>query len=116
MSAVAPSESLLTLTEDAARQVRHLQEVEPQSAGKPLRVYVEKGGCSGLQYGLQFDERREGDRVAECHGVTVVVDAFSADFLRGTVVDYKDGLNDSGFKISNPNAKQSCGCGNSFGV
>jgi iron-sulfur cluster assembly accessory protein len=116
MSTVSTGESILTLTEAAARQVRHLQEVEPQNAGRPLRIYVEKGGCSGLQYGLQFDERREGDRIAEWHGVTVVVDSFSADYLRGTMVDFKDGLNDSGFKISNPNAKQNCGCGNSFGV
>lgn len=116
MSAASDIESPLTLTEAAAQQIRHLQEVEPQNAGKPLRIYVEKGGCSGLQYGLQFDERREGDRIAEWHGVTVVVDAFSADYLQGTVVDFKDGLNESGFKITNPNAKQSCGCGNSFGV
>jgi Fe-S cluster assembly iron-binding protein IscA len=102
MSTVSTGESILTLTEAAARQVRHLQEVEPQNAGRPLRIYVEK--------------RREGDRIAEWHGVTVVVDSFSADYLRGTMVDFKDGLNDSGFKISNPNAKQNCGCGNSFGV
>ncbi len=116
MTTTTPTETILTLTEDAANQVRHLLEVEPQNAGKTLRVYVEKGGCSGLQYSLQFDERREGDHCAEYFGVPVLVDAFSADYLRGTIVDYKDTLNDSGFKITNPNAKQSCGCGNSFGV
>jgi iron-sulfur cluster assembly accessory protein len=114
MSAVLQNEPILILTEDAARQVRHLQATEPEKAGKPLRIYVEKGGCSGLQYGLTFDESREGDIQAACHGVDVVVDAFSADYLRGTVVDFKDDLNDSGFKITNPNARQNCGCGRSF--
>ena len=67
-----------------------------------------------MQYGLQFDEQREGDTAAQCGGVTVLVDAYSADYLKGAVIDYKDDLNDSGFKIQNPNARQSCGCGNSF--
>lgn len=87
---------------------------KPENAGKHLRVYVEKGGCSGMQYGMTFDEQREGDNLAEMHGVTVLVDAFSANYLRGTVVDFSDALTDGGFKITNPNAKQSCGCGKSF--
>jgi len=87
---------------------------KPENAGKHLRVYVEKGGCSGMQYGMTFDERRDGDQLAAMHGVTVLVDAFSATYLRGTVVDFSDALTDGGFKITNPNAKQSCGCGKSF--
>ena len=87
---------------------------DASAAGKSLRVYVESGGCSGLQYGMVFDERRENDVLADFDGVSVAVDPFSANYLRGTVVDFKDTLNDGGFKISNPNARQSCGCGKSF--
>ena len=88
----------------------------PEAVGKALRVYVEQGGCSGMQYGLVFDETRDNDQVIDCAGVPVVVDAISADFLRGSVVNFSDDLNDSGFKIINPNAKVSCGCGKSFEV
>ncbi len=110
----ADSESIVTLTEDAANEVRSMQAKNEKDAGKPLRVYVESGGCSGMQYGMVFDEEREGDRVVQFFGVSVVVDEFSSQYLRGTVVDFKDTLNDGGFKISNPNAKESCGCGKSF--
>ena len=79
-----------------------------------MRFYVEQGGCSGMQYGMTFDEQRDGDRVSANDGVTILVDAISADFLRGTVVDFSDALTAGGFKISNPNAKESCGCGKSF--
>jgi iron-sulfur cluster assembly accessory protein len=85
-----------------------------EGGDKHLRVYVEKGGCSGLSYGLVFDERRDGDTISESAGLSVLVDAFSADFVRGTVVDFDDSLTGGGFKIRNPNARQSCGCGNSF--
>lgn len=105
---------IVDLTEAAALEVRQLLAKEPP--GRHLRLYVEKGGCSGLQYGLVFDERREGDWAAEVQGVPVVVDAFSAQFLRGTVVDYEDRLTGGGFKMRNPNARQACGCGQSFGV
>ncbi len=114
MNATTETEEIVILTEDAANEVRSMQAKNEADANKPLRVYVESGGCSGMQYGMVFDERRDGDVVREFHGVTVVVDAFSAEYLRGTVVDFKDTLNDGGFKISNPNAKESCGCGKSF--
>ena len=67
-----------------------------------------------MQYGMVFDEVRDGDLASEHDGVTVLVDAFSADYLRGTVVDFSEALTGGGFKITNPNAKQSCGCGKSF--
>ena len=102
------------MTEDAARQVGIGRSKEPKNADKTLRVFVEEGGCSGLQYGMVFDEKRADAHALEFFGETVLVDNFSADYLRGAVVDYHDGLNDAGFKIRNPNAKQSCGCGNSF--
>ena len=75
---------------------------------------MEQGGCSGMQYGMVFDEKREGDLTFEQHGIDVLIDSFSAQYLRGTVVDFSEALTGGGFKISNPNAKQSCGCGKSF--
>ena len=104
---------IVSLTESAASQVKSLLE-EPDNADKFLRIYVESGGCSGMQYGMVFDERRADDFVAEMHGVTVLVDQFSANHLQGTVVDYVDALTGGGFKISNPKARHSCGCGKSF--
>ena len=114
MSEATQTEPLLTVTEDAARQVGIVRAKEPENAVKTLRVFVEEGGCSGLQYGMVFDEKRDDDHALEFFGETVLVDDFSANYLRGAVVDYHDDLNDGGFKIKNPNAKQSCGCGNSF--
>ena len=114
MSSVTGTENIVTLTEDAATEVKSMQAKNENDAGKPLRVYVEGGGCSGMQYGMVFDEQREGDIVHDFYGVSVLVDEFSSQYLRGTVVDFKDTLNDGGFKISNPNAKESCGCGKSF--
>lgn len=114
MSTTATVESVLSLTESAAGQIQHLISQDPANTGKHLRVYVEEGGCSGLQYGMVFDELRADDHRVEMFGVTVLVDAFSADHLRGSIVDFQDTLNASGFKVINPNAKQSCGCGKSF--
>jgi len=114
MSEATQTELLLTVTEDAARQVGIVRSKEAENADKTLRVFVEEGGCSGLQYGMVFDEKRDDDHALEFFGETVLVDNFSADYLRGAIVDYHDSLNDAGFKIRNPNAKQSCGCGNSF--
>ena len=105
---------LVSLTESAAAQVKHLVATDPSNVGKTLRIYVEQGGCSGMQYGMTFDERRPDDSAAEFFGVPVLVDPFSAEFLRGTVVDYVDALTGGGFKIFNPKAQQSCGCGKSF--
>jgi iron-sulfur cluster assembly accessory protein len=104
---------VVSLTENAATHVRSLLE-QPDNSGKFLRVYVESGGCSGMQYSMVFDERRNDDVVSEGHGVSVLVDPFSADYLNGTVVDYVEALTGGGFKISNPKARHSCGCGKSF--
>lgn len=104
---------VLTVTENAASEIKSMQ-AAPDHQGKTLRVYVEKGGCSGMQYSMVFDERRPEDAVVEMHGVTVLVDAFSAKYLQGTVVDFSDALTGGGFKLNNPNARQSCGCGKSF--
>ena len=104
----------VSLTPSAADQVRSMQESQPENAGKPLRIYVEGGGCSGMQYGMVFDEPRDNDFAAEFHGVKIVVDSVSGDYLNGAVVDFSDAMTGGGFKISNPNAKSSCGCGKSF--
>ena len=114
MNTETATESVIEMTESAANEVKSLLEKEPANAGKFLRVYVEKGGCSGMQYGMTFDEKRDGDLVAEACGVSALIDPFSAEYLRGTVVDFSDALTGGGFKISNPKAKQSCGCGKSF--
>src|SRR5206468_3240166 len=112
MDVSTATEPIVTLTESAVGEVKSLLG-KPENAGKILRLYVEQGGCSGMQYSMVFDERRPDDLSAEMHGVSVLVDPFSADYLRGTVVDFSDSLTNGGFKISNPNARQSCGCGKS---
>ena len=114
MNTTIPTDSVVIVTESAASQILHLVTNEPENVGKHLRVYVEQGGCSGMQYSMTFDEKRPDDLITEMHGVSVLVDPFSAKFIRGSVVDFSDSLNAGGFKISNPNAKQSCGCGKSF--
>ena len=114
MAEIQTDVPVLSLTESAAAQVKHLLTDQPENAGKTLRIYVESGGCSGMQYGMVFDETRVDDLSATFHGVNVLVDPFSADYLRGTVVDYVDALTGGGFKIFNPKARQSCGCGKSF--
>lgn len=106
--------SLIKLTDRAAAEVRAMQEHQPEHAGKPLRLYVEQGGCSGMQYGMTFDEVRDGDVQAAFGDVSIVVDPDSAPFLNGTVVDFSDALTGGGFKIQNPQARSSCGCGRSF--
>jgi iron-sulfur cluster assembly accessory protein len=110
---IAAETPIITLTPGAVTEVRSLLAL-PENAGKHMRYYVEQGGCSGMQYGMVFDESRDGDVISEQEGVKVLVDPVSVDFLRGMVVDYSDALTGGGFKISNPNAKQSCGCGKSF--
>jgi iron-sulfur cluster assembly accessory protein len=114
MDTAIENDVVIRLTESAARQVQVLLVDEKENAGKTLRVFVEGGGCSGMQYGMVFDEKRDDDFSAEFFGVSVLVDPFSANYLRGSVVDFKDELNGGGFKITNPKARQSCGCGKSF--
>ncbi len=113
MTAATTIESVISLTGSAAQRLKSLQGL-PENAGKHLRVYVESGGCSGMQYGMVFDEPREGDLRNAADGVCVLVDPFSAGYVRGSVLDYSEALTGSGFKITNPQARQSCGCGKSF--
>jgi iron-sulfur cluster assembly accessory protein len=107
--------SLITVTEAAAAQIKRLLDSEGKAATHALRMKVVGGGCSGLQYQLSFDpNRKEHDSQIESAGVRVVVDEKSALYLVGTTLDYVDSLMESGFKIQNPNARNSCGCGQSF--
>ena len=107
----------LSLTEPAAAKIKELLAEEPDGEAMVLRVAIQGGGCSGFQYGLGFDAGpAEGDELIQMHGVTVVVDPYSAPYLQGATVDFLTGLQESGFKIDNPNAASSCGCGHSFQV
>ena len=107
-------QSLITLTENAAKEVKRL--VETQDASDvSLRLGVKGGGCSGLSYTLNFDnEKNDQDQVFEQFGVRVVVDPKSLIYLEGTTLDFISGLEGTGFKFVNPNASKSCGCGSSF--
>jgi iron-sulfur cluster assembly protein len=108
---------LITLTETAAAKIKELQAEEPSADTAVLRVAVQGGGCSGFEYALGFDRAaQEGDLEFELHGVQVVVDPFSAPYLQGSTIDFLNGLQESGFKIENPNVSASCGCGHSFQV
>jgi iron-sulfur cluster assembly protein len=108
---------LVSLTESAAVKIKELMAEEPEGEISVLRLAIQGGGCSGFQYGLGFDRGpQDGDEELTMHGVTVVVDPFSAPYLRGAEIDYVDTIQASGFAINNPNAVSSCGCGHSFQV
>jgi len=113
MDANVSTEPVVRVSEGAAEEVKNLQ-TQPENSGKHLRLYVEQGGCSGMQYAMVFDEKRPDDAITETHGISVLVDPFSVQYLRGSAVDFSDSLTGGGFKISNPNARHSCGCGKSF--
>ena len=108
---------VVSLTESAAAKIKQLMAEEPAGEAEVLRVAIQGGGCSGFQYGLGFDRgSMEGDVELQQHGVTVVVDPFSAPYLKGAQIDFIDSIHEAGFKIDNPNAVASCGCGHSFTV
>lgn len=109
--------ALISVTEAASEQIKRLLDTEDKTQTHALRMKVVGGGCSGLQYQLAFDDQeKEGDTQITSGGVRVVVDEKSALYLMGTTLDYVDSLMESGFKIENPNAKTTCGCGQSFGA
>ena len=106
---------MVTLTDKAAAEIKAIME---QNAGQyhGLRVFVAGGGCSGLSYGMQIEENAATaeDQVFESAGVKVIIDGMSLEYLKGATIDFEDALQGGGFKINNPNAVRSCGCGNSF--
>ena len=105
----------LNITDPAAKRIKELVAAESKE-GQGLRLKIVGGGCSGLQYKLDLDTERAGDRVIEKEGAKVLVDMKSLLYLNGTELDYREGLMESGFVFQNPNVKRSCGCGTSFTV
>jgi iron-sulfur cluster assembly protein len=108
---------MITLTDRGAEKVREFlaaQEAVAETAG--LRVGVRGGGCSGFQYALAFDEQRGDDEVFEDRGIRLLVDRPSLPYVRGSIIDFVDGLQGAGFKVENPNVVAACGCGSSFRV
>ena len=107
---------MVTLTDFAAEKVRAFlgSQEAPESAG--LRVGVRGGGCSGFQYALALDQQSDEDHVFEDHGIRLIVDPLSLQYVDGSVVDYTESLMGAGFEVKNPNVVAACGCGSSFRV
>jgi iron-sulfur cluster assembly accessory protein len=111
---VETTHSVVTLTETAAEKVRSFLADQPDVEDVALRVAVQAGGCAGFRYALFFDDRElEGDVVEEQHGITLRLDKMSSPYLHGSVIDWKESLEASGFSIENPNSSGSCACGDS---
>ncbi len=99
-------------TNNASQKLKEMAEKENKEA--VLRIQVIAGGCAGFEYKLDFDKMKETDKIIESNGVKFVMDSESNNLLKGSKIEYLDTLNESGFRISNPNAEESCGCGKSF--
>ena len=116
MQPTAVENPVIGFTDAAANKLKSLIE-EEKNPNLKLRVFVSGGGCSGFQYGFEFDENvKEDDIKVEKAGVTMLVDTMSAQYLGGATVDYEEGLEGSRFVINNPNATSTCGCGASFSI
>ncbi len=107
--------ALVQATPSAITQLKLLLSTE-QAGVEGVRMAVKGGGCSGLSYVLDFDKRREGDNVVEMDGIQFFMDRKSTIYLKGIVLDFKEGLKGKGFVFTNPNATSTCGCGESFSV
>jgi iron-sulfur cluster assembly protein len=108
------TESVITLTETAADKVRSFLADQPDLDDIALRVAVQAGGCAGFRYALFFDDRQlDGDLEETQHGITIRIDKMSTPYLGGSVIDWKESLEASGFSIENPNSSGSCACGDS---
>ena len=105
---------MIQLTDSAVCQLRRLLTESGAPTGSGLRLAIERGGCAGLQYSMRVALPAEGDQVFAHDDVSVIVAADSLEMLEGSRIDYVDSLNDAGFKIENPQAARSCGCGTSF--
>ena len=105
---------MITVTENAVAKIQDILQ-EENNPNLKLRVFVQGGGCSGMQYGFTLDEEtNEDDFDMEFGGVSVLIDSMSGQYLQGAVIDYKDDVMGASFSISNPNAQTTCGCGSSF--
>jgi iron-sulfur cluster assembly protein len=105
----------VSITDGAAKRIKQLLTAEKKE-GDGLRIKVIGGGCSGLQYKLDIDQQKAGDRIFEKEGAKVLIDMKSLLYVNGTELDYREGLMESGFIFQNPNVKRACGCGASFTV
>src|SRR5687768_7873907 len=108
------TKSIVTISPLAAEKLKGMLTGNPDAAGKGLRIFVKAGGCKGFSYGMGFDNQRDGDVTGEAAGIKVLIDPQSAQYLEGATVDFKDAMMGGGFTISNPQAAQGCGCGQSF--
>lgn len=108
--------SIVTVTEKAAEQIKNIYNSEKPEPGNGLRLAVIGGGCSGLQYKIEFSPKTEKDNIIIKNGIEILIDPKSSIYLKGVVLDFKDGLNGKGFTFENPNASNTCGCGESFTV
>lgn len=115
---VGETGNMVTVTENAAKEIKRVMDEQKMPAGMVLRIGVSGGGCSGFQYKLGFDDKADPakDFVVEQHGVPVAVDKKSDLYLDGTTVDFHNGIDKRGFTFNNPNVTKSCGCGSSFGM
>lgn len=118
ITTVDPAKQDHQLVKVTAKAVLEIKRFLEQKANPNLgiRLAVKGGGCSGLSYHLDYDEPKEKDHIIETQGINVLVDRKSAIYLKGITLDFNDGLNDRGFKFVNPNATNTCGCGESFSV
>ncbi len=107
---------MVTLTDTAAEKVRSFMHTESADGDVGLRVGVRGGGCSGFQYALALDNKREDDHVFDFEGIRLIVDSASMRYVDGSTVDYTESLMGAGFEVNNPNVVASCGCGSSFRI
>ena len=108
---------MIQVSSSAAEHIQELKSKESIPNEKALRISIKEGGCSGFSYKLDFDENKsESDKKFESNGVPLIIEGKSLLYIMGMTLDYEGGLNGKGFIFSNPNAKDTCGCGTSFGV
>lgn len=109
-------QSIISITDKALDQIKVINQSENPDGSKGLRLAVTGGGYSGLSYKIEFSDKKDKDNVLDFNGIKVLVDPKSVIYLKGIVLDFKDGLNGKGFVFDNPNAKNTCGCGESFSI
>jgi iron-sulfur cluster assembly protein len=109
-------DQIITITDKALDQIKVISQAENPDGSKGLRLAVTGGGCSGLSYKIEFSDKKERDNVLELNDIKILIDPKSVIYLKGIVLDFKDGLNGKGFSFDNPNAKNTCGCGESFSI
>lgn len=109
-------QNIISITEKALQHIREIYAKEEKKLDSGLRVGVIGGGCSGLSYKIEFSEKKDKDHVIDYGDIKIFIDPKSSIYLKGVELDFKDGLNGKGFVFNNPNATNTCGCGESFSV